>query len=252
MSKKHTYDYVKSYFENEGYKLTSNKYKSNKQKLESICPVGHCYVASFTSFKQGKRCGKCSPTKKLEYEDVKLFIEGVGYKLLSDTYKNNRTKLIMECPDGHIFKVRFNHFKDHEVRCSHCQESKGEQKIRKWLGNNSIKYIQQYRFKDCKNKSPLPFDFAIMDDEDNLLCLIEYDGELHYKPSRRHGSEEALERRKKNDEIKNTYCENNSIYLIRVSYWELKNIEKILSEELLKLNILEYMEADENHASFSF
>ena len=37
---------------------------------------------------------------------------------------------------------------------------------------------------------------------------------------------------KKNDEIKNKYCEKNNLKLLRIPYYDLKNIEIILSEFL--------------------
>ncbi len=35
-----------------------------------------------------------------------------------------------------------------------------------------------------------------------------------------------------NDNRKNEYCKNNNILLLRIPYWELKNITKLLSEFL--------------------
>ena len=37
---------------------------------------------------------------------------------------------------------------------------------------------------------------------------------------------------KKHDNIKTQYCKDNNIKLIRIPYWDYKNIEKILVEEL--------------------
>ncbi|MFW6377676.1 MAG: hypothetical protein ACOCZ5_03420 [bacterium] len=42
--------------------------------------------------------------KKLTYEHVKSYIESFeGYKLLSEEYENNRTKLKIQCPEDHTF-----------------------------------------------------------------------------------------------------------------------------------------------------
>ena len=48
--------------------------------------------------------------KKLSFEYVKNFIESENYKLISEEYVNNRTHLDIKCPDGHIYKVKFNVF----------------------------------------------------------------------------------------------------------------------------------------------
>lgn len=59
--------------------------------------------------------------KKLTYEYVKEFIESVdGYKLLSTEYVNNKKKLDIMCPDGHIFEMTIDNFKNKKERCSKC------------------------------------------------------------------------------------------------------------------------------------
>ena len=63
------------------------------------------------------------------------------------------------------------------------------------------------------------------------LC-IEFDGELHYKPIERFGGEERFKIYKLHDEIKNTYCEQKQIKLIRIPYWDFNEIENILNSQL--------------------
>ena len=68
------------------------------------------------------------------------------------------------------------------------------------------------------------------------LC-IEYDGEGHYAPVNWNGcsdnrASESFERIKRNDELKNEYCKNNSIDLLRISYLDYDNIEKMLDDYL--------------------
>ena len=46
--------------------------------------------------------------KKLTYNEVKKFIEGLGYELLSKEYINSKTKLLIKCDKGHEFKMIFN------------------------------------------------------------------------------------------------------------------------------------------------
>ena len=58
--------------------------------------------------------------KKLTYEYIKEYIEIHKYKLLSTEYKNSKTKLKLLCPEGHIYKVLFYHFKIYKCRCSEC------------------------------------------------------------------------------------------------------------------------------------
>lgn len=48
-------------------------------------------------------------------------------------------------------------------------------------------------------------------------------------------AEEQFKGQKIRDEIKNKYCKQNNINLLRIPYWEFDNIENILTKNLLKL-----------------
>jgi hypothetical protein len=114
-------------------------------------------------------------------------------------------------------------------------ESKGEKLISEYLKTNNYYYDSQYKFSDCKNMNVLKFDFAIFLDikKTKLLKLIEYDGELHFKPQHStRGRYKKLMEMKINDKIKNEYCENNKIELLRIPYWQFDEIEQILIKEL--------------------
>ena len=69
------------------------------------------------------------------------------------------------------------------------------------------------------------------------MC-IEYDGEQHFIPVRFGKNETELQIMKKfvtqqkRDQIKNAYCEENNIMLIRIPYTEYQNIENILNKYL--------------------
>jgi len=118
-NKKLTYDYVKDYIEKKGYTLLSDAYNNAQTKLKVKCPMGHEYNVRFYNFKNGKRCPYCAGNKRLTYDYVKSFIKKEGYLLLSDCYKNNRTRLLLKCPEGHEYKVNFRDFKNGN-RCPIC------------------------------------------------------------------------------------------------------------------------------------
>ena len=121
-----------------------------------------------------------------------------------------------------------------EIRsCSNCinYSSKGEQIIAELLTKNGINFIREYYFKDLvsKNNYPLRFDFAIIDDEKNLIKLIEYDGGQHFKPIEQFGGQEAFEELKQRDKIKNNYCREHNINLLRIS----KDYRNLKIEDLI-------------------
>ena len=117
--------------------------------------------------------------------------------------------------------------------CPICTSSKGEIKIKRFLDNNKIVYVTQKTFDECVYKEKLRFDFYLPD----YNILIEYDGEQHFKPVdfANKGFSWANEIFKYNqikDEIKNVYCKNNNIKLVRIPYWKFDNIDTILASEI--------------------
>ena len=96
----------------------------------------------------------------------------------------------------------------------------------KWFTRN------KKRFKDCKDIKTLPFDFYLP----YYNICIEFDGWQHYNMTK-HDTSEKFEIRKKHDIIKDEYCKNNNMYLIRIPYWEYKNIDNILHTEINKCKL---------------
>jgi very-short-patch-repair endonuclease len=226
MSKKKTIEEVREAFKKEGYTLLEEVYVNNKTPMLYICPEGHKHTSSLDNFLRGYRCPECAG-QVITYKQVKKSFEEEGYVLLSIGYINRKTKLEYIYPQGHENSICWSDWKS-DNRCSKRCTSKGEKTIENLLRKKNVKYICQYRFKDCKNLQPLPFDFYLP--EHNLA--IEYDGEQHLKIGHFMGSEEELKERQRLDNIKTQYCKDNNINLLRIPYWEFKNIENILKQEL--------------------
>jgi len=117
--KRNTYEYVKQYIESDGSVLLSDNYTNNRVKLVVECSKHHIYKIRFNNFQQGQGCPVCGGTQKHTYEHVKQYIESVGYVLLSDSYINDRTKLLIKCDEGHEYNVTFNTFSGGR-RCPAC------------------------------------------------------------------------------------------------------------------------------------
>lgn len=115
--------------------------------------------------------------------------------------------------------------------------SKGEEKIRKILIKEKINFKQEYIFSDLKSykQKPLRFDFALFNNFNQLICLIEYDGELHFPKGKTfYKSNTDFLKAKERDRIKNRYCLVHDIKLYRIPYWELENIDSLKSIILSK------------------
>ena len=108
-----------------------------------------------------------------------------------------------------------------------CHYYKGEQITENVLNKYQIRYIAQYKFNDCKDKRPLPFDFYLPD----LNICIEYDGRQHFFPV---FGEENFKKTILHDKIKDEYCLHNRINLIRINS-SYKLIEETLIDRLSKI-----------------
>jgi len=65
--------------------------------------------------------------------------------------------------------------------------------------------------------------------------LIEVDGEQHYSQYRFEDNELKFADRIYNDAIKNSYCEDNNIPLLRIPYWDIKSAESIIQMKIKEL-----------------
>ena len=95
-------------------------------------------------------------------------------------------------------------------------------------------FEREKRFENCKDKYTLPFDFYLPE----LNMCIEYDGEHHYKPIKYWGGEEELKKIEKRDNIKNIYCSENNIDLMRIKYDE--NIKQKLKIKFYEQKQIKY------------
>lgn len=98
---------------------------------------------------------------------------------------------------------------------SHANISKGNEKIKKILQEANIPFEIEKKFSSCKDKKELPFDFYV-----NNSYLIEYDGEQHFDKDSRFDYEYTHA----HDLIKNEWCKNNKILLIRIPYTHFKDL----------------------------
>ncbi|MDP9675184.1 very-short-patch-repair endonuclease [Paenibacillus jamilae] len=233
--KKHCLSFIKEQFSLQGCILLSDYYSDGKQMLDYICSCGTKAQIIWNNFQQGQRCRSCgtkssSMNRKVEYDQIfNLFLRENCYLLTKKSdYRSQSSKVDYICSCGNIDAVTPTKFKQGE-RCNNCIGcSRGEKEIRDYLIKKKIHFTAQYKFAECKNINPLRFDFAIFDNNKQIKFLIEFDGRQHFEPVEIFGGDKYFEEVKHNDGLKNTYCKQNGISLIRIPYWDYKNIKKIL------------------------
>lgn len=112
-------DIVRKSFEECSYTLISNVYKTAVTKLDYICPNGHTSSITWNSWNNGNRCSYCAGLHRRTVEEVHRCFEKHGYKLTSDNYVNNNTKLEYICPNGHSSSMSWANFINGR-RCPIC------------------------------------------------------------------------------------------------------------------------------------
>ena len=243
---------------NKSFELLSTEFKGASKRLKWKCLKESCkeefeatwndvHTGNGCSFCRGFQVGLSNCLATLNPELAKEWHLSKNGELTpwKVTLYSNK-KVWWKCKEcGHEWPSSIsNRSGKDENGCPKCSKSKGEKIIQEIFDRYNIINIPQYKFKDCRNKNPLPFDIAIFVDEEKikLKLLIEYDGEQHFYPVNFGGisnkrAEENFRRTQKHDLIKNNYCLKNNITLLRIPYWEFDNIEEILIDVLVNGNM---------------
>lgn len=196
-----------------------------------FCKCGICgeiISVSRDSLVRGKSscCNRCKGEKiRQKVEDRGLSAWHIGDKfgflevIGSAGTKNGHSYVKCKCKCGKIIDVRTEHLKGQShsktISCGCATQSSGEIEIINILEQANIDFQTQYRIREFNILSP--FDFAIFKDKE-LLGLIEFDGEQHFKPVNAWGGEEQLKIQQERDMKKNLWCKENNIRLIRIPY----------------------------------
>lgn len=213
-------------------------YKNARTKVCIICPEHGEFWVTPDSHLKGHNCLKCSIIENAnnhrdnteDFVSKSKLIHGNKYDYSKCVYIGNKLPVEIVCrKHGSFWQLPYNHLM--KKGCPFCVDlsnSSGEKTIEKFLKDNSIEYKRQKTFIDCINpitNHKLRFDFYIP----KLNICIEYDGRQHFYPVKKWGGYNALLTCIQRDNVKDNYCKDKNIKLIRISYKE--NI-------LLKLNKL--------------
>ncbi len=213
-------------FYNNIYDIHNNKYDYSKLKFDIgndigiiICPIHGEFKQKVIEHYNGHGCSKCEGNYKLTniiFKEKANLIHNNKYNYKLVNYINNRTKVQIICSIHGIFEQSPN---KHLLGqgCPKCKESHGEKEIMKILNENNIEYKTQQKFKNCKYKQLLKFDFYLP----LYNTCIEFDGEQHYKKYNFEKDYKKLNIRQIRDKIKTDYCNNNNIKLIRIKFNEI-------------------------------
>lgn len=152
-------------------------------------------------------------------------VKGHTFKIISD-YKGEYEEIEVECTCGYKNKTtmnsistQFNYFNG-RLPCP-TLGNYGEYLIKEYLEDKNYCFNREQRFKDLKVERMLRFDFSIIENG-KIKYLIEHDGKYHNRKG------DQGEQTRKHDNLKNKYCKENNIPLLRIDNY--KNIGKQIRE----------------------
>ena len=234
--KSYSKEFIKDFIKENSSCIFVSMDENNKINLQ--CNCGQIFTTTFSKFKsQNKRqCNKCSFDDKRErfahsYKYIKEYIENNGCVLTTKEYINSSLPLDIICSCGITFTATFDSFKfNKQHRCYSCsaKTSLGEATVRNVLSEIGARYKEQYRIN--VNQSRMYMDFVVFNSDSTILYFIEYDGEQHFKPIDFFGGEDGFKETTRRDKIKNEYCMEKKIPLLRIPYTEFHNIKEIVSD----------------------
>lgn len=106
-----------------GGKCLAENYKSLTTKVEWECKLGHRWLATATSVKNGVWCAECSGRQKITIETVRKWAKALGGKCLSEEYINCRSKMKFRCSKGHEWETIPDNIKNRHW-CPVCSMNK--------------------------------------------------------------------------------------------------------------------------------
>lgn len=153
-------------------------------------------------------------------------MEDLGFRLQSRGLRESWYRCKCHNCGNENYECNGNNLQSGAVTSCGCVSSRGENIIKQILTNNHVNFSTQYNFSDLRsdNGYVLKFDFAIFKN-DELDCLIEFDGRQHYfGPDAKWSHSDSLETIQYRDNLKNEYCKSHNIKLKRIPYDKINEI----------------------------
>lgn len=203
------------------YILLGKYTRSQDKTLFKHTVCGNTFEMTPAHIMNGISCPHCfGKLKKTteQFKDEVAALRGDEYTVLGEYVNSENYVLMKHNTCGYEWKVKPSNFINNETQCPRCArkgKSRGEALIEDYLIEHNIDYEPQKTFDDCVgNAEPLPFDFYIP----SANMAIEYDGEQHFRSIDYFGGDKEFAKRINYDKIKNRYCDDNDIFLVRIPY----------------------------------
>lgn len=159
----------------------------------------------------------------------------IGFDSWLDHNNGHRDRMWRcKCDCGNECVVNHRYLRFGDTESFGCSKSKGNATIMRWLNSNHKIYQAEYSFKDFTSYNGVPYryDFAIFNDNKELIFLIEYQGNIHFEVGSGWNNKERLADNQRRDKLKLEYCQKNNIKLYYITYKEIieDRLEEIFNE----------------------
>ncbi len=219
------------------YDYSSVVYVNSHTPVIILCKHHGAFMQRPAYHMSGRGCSQCAQNTRLG-NDVfvtrAVEVHGAKYTYAHVEYRNTHTKVSITCPTHGDFLAYPSHFL-RGIGCPRCCNSLGGNAVHAWLDNMNIHYTKEYKDSRCRDKKTLAFDFALSDPQTGVIGLIEYDGQQHFEPCNLFSNGRTFMTTVVHDAIKNQFCEDYHIPLLRIPYWNKKKIPEILAAFVLPL-----------------
>ena len=222
-------------------KPTSQRSNSGSVIWECKCDCGNICFRSVTNLNRKEEKHSCgcynnSILNQAQIKDLSNQKFGLLTAIKPTEMRSPRGGVLWECQCecGNTTFVETSNLTNRNIQSCGCiKNSFGEFYIEIILRKNNIKYVKEYTTSSLNKKR---FDFAILDVNNQVERLIEFDGEQHFFDRKGlWGSKETLKDIQQRDKEKNQWAQLHKIPLVRIPYYERDNItlEMLLGDEYL-------------------
>lgn len=219
-----------------GHKIDS----ANKKRItwECVCDCGNITYVSSDNFKTTLSCGCLK--KELSSQRFSSKLDGMKFGKLTVIYRigtqiqgngDKKSYWHCRCECGTEVDVIGKNLLNGNTQSCGCVASRGALLVREYLNDNNTRYLTQKTYDDLRssNNGRLRFDFATLNDNNEVLGLLEYQGIQHYKNTGIGGLE-----REETDALKRQYCQSHNIPLLEIPYNQ--DLQSLIDNFLQSIN----------------
>lgn len=208
------------------YNYSQVTYKGSDLYVSIECNIHGVFEQKAGSHLEGVGCNGCAVlgrTKTTEdfIKEAKV-IHGDVFDYSKTIYVKSKLKVIITCNTHGDFKIIPNSHLASRAGCPRCKESKGESRIRVFLENRKVEFIQEFKIEGYLYR----YDFYLP----KYNVLLEFHGQQHYKPIELFGGVEEFVKVVSNDKakIKLARDSNYVLFVLKYTLLEYQDLENVL------------------------